>query len=83
MIINIIIALILVVTRLSSIISAVSIVIIIIIIIICIIYENYCCYQVIFVESFTAMIPPFPVVGPLVEKHIMFPERVNAEFVEV
>jgi hypothetical protein len=29
------------------------------------------------------MIPPFPVVGPLVEKHVMFPERVNAEFVEV
>lgn len=40
-------------------------------------------HSVIFVDSFTTMIPPFPTVGPLVEKHAMFPERVNAEFVEV
>jgi len=40
-------------------------------------------HSIIFVDSFASMIPPFPTVGPLVEKHVMFPERVNAEFVEV
>jgi diaminopimelate epimerase len=60
-----------------------NVIFIAIIIIIIISSSQHCCYQVIFVESFTAMIPPFPIVGPLVEKHVMFPERVNAEFVEV
>ena len=37
----------------------------------------------VFVDSFDEMDPPFSIVGPLVESHEMFPEAVNAEFVEV
>ena len=40
-------------------------------------------HSIIFVDSFDKMDPPFSVVGPLVESHEMFPEAVNAEFVEV
>jgi diaminopimelate epimerase len=38
---------------------------------------------VIFVESFATMDPPFNTIGPVVEAHPTFPQKVNAEFVEV
>lgn len=38
---------------------------------------------IIFVDSFESMDPPFSTIGPVVECHPDFPQRVNAEFVEV
>jgi diaminopimelate epimerase len=38
---------------------------------------------VIFVDSFAAMDPPFSTIGPVIEAHPTFPQKVNAEFVEV
>ena len=38
---------------------------------------------VIFVDSLDHMNPPFPVLGPLLESHPSFPERVNVHFVKV
>jgi len=40
-------------------------------------------HVVMFVENLDTMSPPFATVGPLVEKHATFPQRVNAEFVQV
>jgi diaminopimelate epimerase len=38
---------------------------------------------VIFVDSFDTMNPPFSQIGPVVESHPAFPQKVNAEFVQV
>ena len=38
---------------------------------------------IIFVESLDEMDPSFATVGPMVERHAMFPQKVNAEFVQV
>jgi diaminopimelate epimerase len=35
------------------------------------------------VDDFETMQPPFPVIGPVMERHPAFPERVNTEFVQV
>ena len=40
-------------------------------------------FKVIFVDDLTTMSPPFQVLGPSLESHLMFPQRVNAEFVQV
>lgn len=40
-------------------------------------------HTITFVDDFETMDPPFTTVGPLFEKHEMFPEKVNAEFVQV
>eukprot|EP00981_Chlorochromonas_danica_P002535 scaffold487_cov178-Ochromonas_danica.AAC.23 len=40
-------------------------------------------HSVIFVESIDQMEPPFAAVGPVLEKHPVFPQRVNTEFVQV
>jgi diaminopimelate epimerase len=40
-------------------------------------------HTVTFVEDLETMDPSFSTVGPLFEKHPMFPEKVNAEFVQV
>lgn len=34
-------------------------------------------------DDLDAIDPPFSTVGPIIEKHPMFPERVNVEFVQV
>lgn len=40
-------------------------------------------HAITFVEDLDTMEPPFSTIGPLFEKHPMFPEKVNAEFVQV
>jgi len=40
-------------------------------------------HAVIFVDSFESMNPPFATIGPVIESHPVFPQRVNAEFVQV
>ena len=40
-------------------------------------------HSVIFVDSLDNMEPSFETIGPIIESHEMFPEAVNAEFVEV
>ena len=40
-------------------------------------------HQVTFVPDLAALDPPFPVVGPALESHPAFPQKVNAEFVQV
>lgn len=40
-------------------------------------------FQIIFVENLEKMNPTFSQIGPVMENHPVFPERVNAEFVEV
>ncbi|KAJ1418984.1 Diaminopimelate epimerase [Ochromonadaceae sp. CCMP2298] len=40
-------------------------------------------HSVIFVDNLETMDPSFSTVGPLVERHVDFPEKVNAEFVQV
>jgi diaminopimelate epimerase len=40
-------------------------------------------HAVFFVDDLDKMDPAFATVGPVMEKHPMFPERVNAEFVQV
>ena len=45
---------------------------------------NYCTVQVVFVDNLEAMEPPFSVVGPTLQSYVsVFPEKTNAEFVEV
>ncbi len=39
--------------------------------------------QVIFVDNLGSMDPSFDALGPAVEGHHSFPQKVNAEFVEV
>ena len=38
---------------------------------------------VIFVEDLENMSPSFATIGPIMERHVAFPQRVNAEFVQV
>ena len=40
-------------------------------------------HSIIFVDDLDRMEPSFATVGPLMEKHPMFPQKVNAEFVQV
>eukprot|EP01038_Epipyxis_sp_PR26KG_P013311 gene13311-17833_t len=40
-------------------------------------------HSVIFVDDFNTMDPPFETIGPIIEAHPMFPQKVNAEFVQV
>ena len=39
--------------------------------------------QVVFVEDLDNMSPPFATVGPIFECHPSFPQKINAEFVQV
>ena len=38
---------------------------------------------IIFVDSFDSMDPPFSTIGPVIEAHPTFPQKVNAEFAQV
>lgn len=40
-------------------------------------------HNIIFVDDLEAMNPPFSVIGPVMEKHPAFPQRVNTEFTQV
>eukprot|EP00595_Chromulina_sp_UTEXLB2642_P000428 CAMPEP_0196761066 /NCGR_PEP_ID=MMETSP1095-20130614/176_1 /TAXON_ID=96789 ORGANISM="Chromulina nebulosa, Strain UTEXLB2642" /NCGR_SAMPLE_ID=MMETSP1095 /ASSEMBLY_ACC=CAM_ASM_000446 /LENGTH=214 /DNA_ID=CAMNT_0042110129 /DNA_START=167 /DNA_END=807 /DNA_ORIENTATION=- len=40
-------------------------------------------HAIIYVDNINNFTPPFEVIGPAIENHPMFPERVNVEFVEV
>lgn len=40
-------------------------------------------HSVIFVDDLETMNPPFTTVGPLIERHISFPQKINAEFAQV
>ena len=40
-------------------------------------------HAVMFFDSLETLDPPFHVVGPIIEKHPVFPQRVNAEFIQV
>jgi diaminopimelate epimerase len=40
-------------------------------------------HSIVFVDDIDSMDPPFATVGPLFEKHPQFPQKINAEFVQV
>jgi diaminopimelate epimerase len=40
-------------------------------------------HSVIFVDDLDNMYPPFDTIGPLIEKHVAFPQKINAEFAQV
>ena len=45
--------------------------------------NSYCYIQITFVDDLDKMEPSFNIIGPLFEKDIAFPQKVNAEFVQV